>query len=383
MNEEYQKLNNSELKLSAEEKAHMRDALLEAMRMTPVSKSTASPYWMFTLTHSKMAATFAGLLVVILFGGTAYAAQDALPGDPLYSIKIGINEGLAQTLATNTSAKARVHAEIAERRLQEAEALAVRGKLTTESTQKLESNFTAHVAAAQTVTAELDEEDPEEARSIRAQFEASLSAHGAILLALGKEQKDTSTHENSARFAQKAAFATFGQDSASAAEVQPAGMVMLALKTSSSSGELSAEQQTSLKAMKTRAQEKFAAVRDSYNKAEPLLDATTTARFTLQLEAIEGELRKGDAAADLGEYENALKNYREALQGSVVLSAFLKAGLEYGNKSLKTLLQGSDESTPPREDNEGKKGEGEQENGESENSSLLKNILNTALPPSR
>ncbi len=70
-------------------------------------------------------ATAAGIILAVLglTGGLVYAASDTLPNSPLYPIKRG-TEGIQILFATDPENQARVHMLFAERRLDEAKALA-------------------------------------------------------------------------------------------------------------------------------------------------------------------------------------------------------------------------------------------------------------------
>jgi hypothetical protein len=96
----------------------------------------------------------AALALVLAVGvGTSYAAQDALPGDALYGIKINVNEPVQGSLATSPSAQADWNTELAQRRLAEAATLAAEGKLTPSAESSVAAgldqatdNFDANVA---------------------------------------------------------------------------------------------------------------------------------------------------------------------------------------------------------------------------------------------
>lgn len=84
-------------------------------------------------------ATVFGLAVLFIGAGTSYAAESALPGDVLYSIKIHVNEKVAEALAPSHSARAAVVAAHTLRRLQEAETLAAQGRLSASTSAQIRS----------------------------------------------------------------------------------------------------------------------------------------------------------------------------------------------------------------------------------------------------
>jgi Domain of unknown function (DUF5667) len=74
----------------------------------------------------------AGVIIAIVLalcaagGGTVYAAQDSLPGDTLYQVKLGTEQAMMQV--GNDVAKAERALSFAERRVREMEALAEKGR---------------------------------------------------------------------------------------------------------------------------------------------------------------------------------------------------------------------------------------------------------------
>ncbi len=72
---------------------------------------------------ASMRVAFALVCTIIFLGATVFAVDAALPGDPLYNLKLTIEEGQLR-LATSPAASTRMRLTFAERRLQEAEQLA-------------------------------------------------------------------------------------------------------------------------------------------------------------------------------------------------------------------------------------------------------------------
>ena len=130
--------------MTPEEKAAMRSRLFGAP--SPLSPQH-SPYFFFSFQFARVAV--AGVLVLVLAGGgTAYAAQGALPGSPLYAVKINVNEPVKVALAAGPRAKAAAEESIAQTRVEEAQALEVQGRLDATTSEELEQDFNKHAAAA-------------------------------------------------------------------------------------------------------------------------------------------------------------------------------------------------------------------------------------------
>ena len=102
----------------------MDNPVADAVIMTNKVKTPYFSYFSFNFTwHEKRFVPIAVILIVVIFGGTAFAANGALPGDVLYSMKVNVNEKVESWGALSPNALARFEAVKAERRLKEIEML--------------------------------------------------------------------------------------------------------------------------------------------------------------------------------------------------------------------------------------------------------------------
>lgn len=125
------------------------------------------------------------LIIALLLGGTTIAAERAVPGNALYGMKININERVAGAFAISTEADADWHARAAERRLEEAEKLAAKGKLTAEAKSEIQTNFMMHADMVQEGIAKLKADgDTEAMADVSTEFAATLREHEAIIAGL-------------------------------------------------------------------------------------------------------------------------------------------------------------------------------------------------------
>ncbi len=211
-------------KLSSSEKQAMRVHLYNVMKASPaytpaqaeaVAEVVArrSVQSMYVWLSPRYMVPAAILLVVGLSGGTAFAAQSALPGEPLYAVKVQVNEKVAVALATTPAAKAAVNAAIATTRLEEAETLASQGTLDATTTAALANNFATHADAAQINTVAIAANDPGTAAQLGTSFSSTLAAHGAILAQLASNAGTSTVQTNSDALAVQAfALATHGRN---------------------------------------------------------------------------------------------------------------------------------------------------------------------------
>jgi hypothetical protein len=133
-----------DLRLSSAEKASMRTALNEHLKAHPLS--TLSRY--YPVYRMVLSGAFSFVLLLVLAGGTSYAAQGSIPGDFLYPIKVRVNEPLRVALAPDDSAKAQTEATIALTRVDEAKTLAAKGKLNVSVSKELKKDFDTHATQA-------------------------------------------------------------------------------------------------------------------------------------------------------------------------------------------------------------------------------------------
>ncbi len=135
--------------LARERKAGIRAHLVEFMNTHRVVVLEPQMARFQMLTRIPSVAYAALLLVVISGGGVALGAQNALPGDPLYAVKVDITEKLGGALQFSSQAKAEYEVQLATRRLHEADKLVERGgEVSSQVQDDLANDFEAHVTRA-------------------------------------------------------------------------------------------------------------------------------------------------------------------------------------------------------------------------------------------
>jgi hypothetical protein len=134
------------------------------------------------------------LVIVLLLcatGGVSAFAEDALPGDYLYLLKVNVNEQVKGVVAVTPEAKARLAVETTERRLQEAVILSSQGKLTDARKQIIQGQLSKNATDVKNSVADLVASDNiSVAQEVAINFEASLKTHELILETLTKNAED-------------------------------------------------------------------------------------------------------------------------------------------------------------------------------------------------
>lgn len=128
------------------------------------------------------------LLVLSGTGFTAYAAEDALPGEALYSMKINVNEEVYRIFLLSDSSRLAWLTKRAERRLKEAGELAAAGTLDTEKAAVVLDTLAKHIKEAALLTESVVKEDPAVALEASSELEATLESEGSVLARLAVEE---------------------------------------------------------------------------------------------------------------------------------------------------------------------------------------------------
>lgn len=184
-----QKLEN--LKLSESSQSRMENSLLEYARFHSVRvegdgrsiKQVPQSTSLFNLFKpTKPMTAFLIAIALMAGGGTSYAAEGAVPGEFLYTVKTEVNENVKSAFAVSNEAEASLQARLAEERLHEAEELAVRGELTAEVSADINSRLKTHYDEAEERNVASEAKgDYESSATVRASLEGSFRAYADVL----------------------------------------------------------------------------------------------------------------------------------------------------------------------------------------------------------
>ncbi|OGC89077.1 hypothetical protein A3D70_01645 [Candidatus Adlerbacteria bacterium RIFCSPHIGHO2_02_FULL_54_18] len=128
------------------------------------------------------------LVAAAVGGGASVAAQNALPGEPLWVFKVQVNERVGATLAPGDKAKAGWDIALVRERMEEAEILAAEGALSTSAQAASKANINTHIQGLSRRVAALQERgDYAAAADIAIQLQAAISSHISGPLELAAE----------------------------------------------------------------------------------------------------------------------------------------------------------------------------------------------------
>lgn len=158
---------------------------LHTMPMVEATPFNSLAFLGSVLAHSRKLAVGVVVFALIVATGsaTAIAAENAVPGEALYPVKVQITEPARVVLAGSGEAKAKLHASLAVRRVQEAEILRTRGRLTKETESELTARFSAEAEKAEVEADKLEVSgDTSESLAIRENLATALSEQTAVAL---------------------------------------------------------------------------------------------------------------------------------------------------------------------------------------------------------
>jgi hypothetical protein len=122
------------------------------------------------------------LLLLTGGAGTTMAANQAMPGDSLYSVKINVNEKIKTAWALTPESDAEARLELIVRRMDEGLTLASKGDLDAETQIKLDALISKYQAELDQLISELSNEEKLELKSsVHARLSASIRVHEKAL----------------------------------------------------------------------------------------------------------------------------------------------------------------------------------------------------------
>ncbi|TSC77813.1 MAG: hypothetical protein G01um101429_952 [Parcubacteria group bacterium Gr01-1014_29] len=179
--------------LTREEKAILRVRLRTHMREEQ-SFSASAQFSLASFFYSLRVVALGFASVVFVTGGISYAAERALPGDMLYTVKIEVNERLRGWTAISQEAQAEWSIAQTGRRLEEVERLVVGGSGLDDATRdQMVSQVEKSANEAGKAIAELKTERIEVAAGTNSRLESSLRIHERALMQVAEEREDLSS----------------------------------------------------------------------------------------------------------------------------------------------------------------------------------------------
>ncbi len=188
----------SKIELADREKRVIRERLVLHMRANPPKPSWNARVTLATArlfgnigvfsVASRYGIAFVAVLFLVLTS-VSFGAESALPGEKLYSVKINVNEKIRSFLAIGDVSKASWEIEAVSRRLDEAEKLAKRGEISSETSAELEKSLDKSSSEAREKIMNIANSNKiEDAKNISSKFENELAGHEHTLAKLSEDE---------------------------------------------------------------------------------------------------------------------------------------------------------------------------------------------------
>lgn len=176
--------------LTSEEKTVFQRKLIGHMRSSQVVSSLTG-YGGFWRLFRMAAAGFAS--VVLVGVGISYAAENALPGDTLYAMKIEVNERVRLWAALSEEAEVEWSVARTMRRLEELERLATAGDLNDTLRDQITTRLEQNTEEANKAIESLKKEQIIIAADASSRLESSLRVHERMLVQVAEDRADMSS----------------------------------------------------------------------------------------------------------------------------------------------------------------------------------------------
>lgn len=341
---------SGQLRLTPEEKARSRRALRSYMAEHPLGEGRVEGLTFVQLVAVVLRKPLPAALILFLFlgSGVSYAAEGAVPGDPLYGVKVGVNEEIRAALAFSSSAKAQWEGRRAERRLEEAEKLSAQGALSADAVESLAARFEVHADAAGKYVARVENDDRDEALAVSTDIEVVLGAHEGILRELSLREKENVSERVSAlalRVKVKAAEAAKVSRSAipsapsivslkARSDVATESALTVPAKERGKGEDMASISEEASREMERKARAALADATEYLEGERIKLEAHVFGDARARTEEAEEAYKRGKASAEAGDFTRAFFSFKESYMTALRVEKLLKASLDLNIRIL-------------------------------------------------
>jgi len=192
-----------EIKLTDPEKKMLFDRIQNIIRDLPGNENidlnyrVKSPYYKFSFFLEKkyVRVGLMSAFILLLSSATAFASLDTLPGDLLYGVKVNVVEKASDIISFSPASKAKNDSVKIDKRIDEFEKLAEKGKLTEENSKKLEEDITKHLGDFDSNIQEIKQDGRDtEKHDLEIELESNLKKHGEKIREIKRNGRVSDEH---------------------------------------------------------------------------------------------------------------------------------------------------------------------------------------------
>lgn len=172
--------------LSKEDKLQQRAAILTYIKEHPLAAEKKS-WWRHGIPYRVLALSSLVVLIVVTVSGVAYAAENSLPGTPLYPIKVSVTEPLRTILKSTPEEKTAWQLQLIDRRLAEARTLIATDNLNQSAEEALLNTLSKRQKEIRETVTQLEINDHNDlADELQIHLQGTIAAENSILTSLSK-----------------------------------------------------------------------------------------------------------------------------------------------------------------------------------------------------
>lgn len=215
MNDQFKNIRKAfeSIKLSQEEKANMKAHIISVVipsHFYPVTNSVPARlyskwgignYGNLIIKHNKFMTALLLAIILAVGGGSSAMAENAVPGDAFYQMKVSVNEPVVGLLTLSKEGKVAWQEKLVERRLGEIQKVVAEGNFSTSTQAEIEARLNAQVDTFTAGAKELssDKNHAIESSELAMRLESALKAHQDILEKAVEEGKVATSTEEKAK----------------------------------------------------------------------------------------------------------------------------------------------------------------------------------------
>ncbi len=305
-------------------------------------------------------------IVILVTGSGAYAAEQSLPGDLLYPLKVNVIEPAQGFFNFSPQAQAAWDIQLANNRLAEIEKLAAQGKLTTAIQSAASARLTNTISNAQErlQTMQQEKNTAPAAGALASDLEVSLKAHALVLQKISDIQNNNHglveniiqnirTHEQKVTTMQN-------QDTAESA-------ILFQATSSPQTPFTDTQQRTSVEQEATRARDAIMHAQSYIKEYQTEAQATTTDDAYTHIQSAQEHANNGVAHEKSGQYKEAFSDFQDAAESAqnaqaAALSQHLlkiNAGIDIPQTNNQNINTENNTATPLPQTNNGQHHKGD------------------------
>lgn len=168
--------------------------LIHTEKEMPVSKEIfsrglrKSPFYRHFAPFGMRAIAAFVIVLLVASTGVSFAAENTLPGDLLFGVKVNVNEELKSALISNSTAKMKYEKERVVRRVVETETLMKKKALTPARKKDAEAAIKKQIVKFSASAAEENKNNPTAVIAATAELEPELKAHSEVIATLSTDE---------------------------------------------------------------------------------------------------------------------------------------------------------------------------------------------------